>query len=306
MPSASDPSYCPYDVSDSASEFGLISDTVASRFGAMHVLRRPARTGDEATLMLHGVGATWTTWTPLLRAAGGLPGRDVVLVDLPGFGASENRLGHLASLDVAATLGEVITTLGYRRARLVGHSMGGLLALDMVARPQQLDVSSLHLAAGSGFAIIAAVNQPLRSFLTAPLPSSLFWGQYVVGRSRLGRSAVVALQRRNLLAPLLWALIAHPRRFPPRALAALVAEMAPASFRQAAANIAGYDAPARWAGIEVPVYAAFGARDRFVSGSDRRRLAEVRPQAFATVVADAAHFLHIERPHAVLEALDLP
>ena len=183
--------------------------------------------------------------------------------------------------------------------------MGGLLALDMAARPQALEISSLHLAAGSGFAILRAVNHPWRSLVTAPLPTSLFWTLYAAGRRRSSRAVVATLHRRGLLAPLFWPVIAHPRRFPPRALAALVTEMAPESFRHAAANLGGYDAPARWASIEVPVHAVFGARDRFVDATDRRTLARVKPQADCTVIDDASHFLHIERPHEVLAALKL-
>src|SRR4030095_5302521 len=62
--------YCPYDLSDDPAEFGLVRDRLSTRFGQMLVLRSPERRTDEATLLLHGVGATWTTWTPLLRAAG--------------------------------------------------------------------------------------------------------------------------------------------------------------------------------------------------------------------------------------------
>jgi pimeloyl-ACP methyl ester carboxylesterase len=313
VPSASD--YCPFDLSTDPSEFDLVPERMATRFGKMLVLRRAARGSDEATLLLHGVGARWTTWTPLLRAGAGLSTSDmttsdmttsdIVAVDLPGFGESENKLGHLQSLDVAAELGEVLARLGYTRARLVGHSMGGLLALDMAARPQALEISSLHLAAGSGFAILKAVNHAAMGMLTAPLPTSLFWTLYATGRTRASRSFVGLLHRRGLLPPLFWPVIAHPRRFPPRALAAIVNEMAPESFRHAAANLAGYDAGARWAAITQPVYAAFGAKDRFVDASDRRMLARVRPQATCTVIPDASHFLHIERPAEVITALRL-
>jgi pimeloyl-ACP methyl ester carboxylesterase len=89
------------------------------------------------------------------------------------------------------------------------------------------------------------------------------------------------------------------------AFAALVTEMAPDSFRYAAANLAGYDAASRWASIEVPVHAVFGARDRFVDATDRRTLTRVKPQADCVVIDDASHFLHIERPHEVLAALKL-
>src|SRR5258705_7394614 len=170
-PTASD--YCPYDLSTDPAEFGLVAEHVNTAFGQQLVLRRPHRVGDEATLLLHGVGARWTTWTPLLRAAGGTTDAiqpsgsagpefmdDVVLVDLPGFGKSENLLGHLRSLDVATELGSVLTQLGYRRARLLRHSLGGLLALALAPRPQQLEEYPPDLAPRPRFGHRDAVHPP--------------------------------------------------------------------------------------------------------------------------------------------------
>ena len=165
--------------------------------------------------------------------------------------------------------------------------------------------TALRALVDDGFAILKAVNHPWAGLLTAPLPTSLFWTLYATGRLRLSRSLVHFLQGRGLLGPLFRPVIAHPRRFPPLAMAALAAEMAPEPFRLAAANLSGYDAASRWAAITVPVYAAFGAKDRFVDATDRRALAAVRPEAICTVIPDAAHFLHVERPHAALTALHL-
>src|SRR4030095_4619903 len=67
VPSASEP-YAPYDISTDPAAFDLVADRVGARVGKMLVLRRPAPSGETATLFLHGVGARWTTWTPLLRA----------------------------------------------------------------------------------------------------------------------------------------------------------------------------------------------------------------------------------------------
>src|SRR2546423_3740257 len=98
--------YCPFDIDNNPAALGLIADTADTPFGKMYVARTPVRTNDTATFFLHGVGSSWTTWSPLLRAAQarGTPPTDVILVDLPGFGRSENRLDHLESLQVAAAL----------------------------------------------------------------------------------------------------------------------------------------------------------------------------------------------------------
>jgi pimeloyl-ACP methyl ester carboxylesterase len=298
--------YCPYDIETDPATFGLTGDVIDTRFGDMFVVRSPERTADQATFFLHGVGSSWTTWTPLLRAAlerGQLPG-DLILVDLPGFGRSENTLDHLNSLQVAACLGEIIKDYGYGRARLVGHSMGGLLALDMAARPQ-LEISSLHLASGAAFAIVDAVNNPFASLFRTPAADILFWSQYALALTGGGQRLAGLSNRLHLLSPALRGLLAHPSRIRASVLDALVTELRPRSFRHAARNIFGYDAQERWCSLGCPVYTAFGGRDWLVPARDRVTLATVYPNARITVIDDAAHFLHIERPHSALTALGL-
>src|SRR5205814_7092374 len=89
--------YAPFDLELDPNVFGLVGDVVETQFGNMRVVRSATRESDSVTLFIHGMGSSWTTWTPLLTAAHEL-GRlatDVVLVDLPGFGRSENRLNRL-------------------------------------------------------------------------------------------------------------------------------------------------------------------------------------------------------------------
>ena len=65
----------------------------------------------------------------------------------------------------------------------------------------------------------------------------------------------------------------------------------------------GYDADARWSGIECEVRATKGDRDVFVTRGDLDRLALVVPRVVTTVIADCGHFGNVERPHEVLRAL---
>jgi pimeloyl-ACP methyl ester carboxylesterase len=81
--------------------------------------------------------------------------------------------------------------------------------------------------------------------------------------------------------------------------------MRPRSFRYATANVYGYDAHARWQKIDCSVHAVFGARDRLVPATEGLRLTNVCPAAHASVVDDAAHFLHIERPYELTRGLGL-
>lgn len=85
-------------------------------------------------VLLHGIGSGWQCWEPVLPA---LAERfDVIALDLPGFGASppfpdRSRYGVTALADAAE---ELWTGLGVRDPYVIGHSMGGLVALELSRR----------------------------------------------------------------------------------------------------------------------------------------------------------------------------
>ncbi|WP_328314119.1 alpha/beta fold hydrolase [Streptomyces sp. NBC_00442] len=85
----------------------------------------------EPLLLLHGIGHHLQAWDPVfdLLAAD----RDVIAVDLPGFGASPG-LPDGVSYDLAGVvpvLGALCEALGIDRPHVAGNSLGGLLALEL-------------------------------------------------------------------------------------------------------------------------------------------------------------------------------
>jgi pimeloyl-ACP methyl ester carboxylesterase len=257
------------------------------------------------TLFLHGVGGTWAVWTPLLEVAAtlGLDLGDVLLVDLPGFGASENRHGHLGAEAIGPLLRGLARDLGWSEIRLVGHSMGGFLALDMASR-RPPDISSVYVVSGAYFSIVDTVQRPLRSLVTSP-SSALAYGQ-LVALAKAGAAGTVlleALDRSRLLPLFLRGLFAHPYELPRGVVSYLARSAAPASFLLAAQNADGYHAAARWRQIQVPLRATFGAGDRLVPPTDMMRLERAVPHAITACLPDVAHFGLIERPDLVASFL---
>ncbi|MCU1515809.1 MAG: alpha/beta hydrolase, partial [Pseudarthrobacter sp.] len=90
--------------------------------------RRGSPASGIAEVYLHGAAGSWTTFQPLLSGAAA---RDRVLVDLPGWGESTigTRMEHFGIDAMTRAVVEVLAVLGYPRWHLVGHSMGGFLAL---------------------------------------------------------------------------------------------------------------------------------------------------------------------------------
>jgi 3-oxoadipate enol-lactonase len=87
--------------------------------------------GGDAVLLIHGLGGTSNTWTPLMPA---FQRFTTVRFDLPGSGHSHRVEGPLSiERFVAATL-RVLASAGRERAHVAGHSMGCIVATHLAAR----------------------------------------------------------------------------------------------------------------------------------------------------------------------------
>ncbi|MFK3732940.1 alpha/beta fold hydrolase [Streptomyces sp. NPDC088090] len=85
----------------------------------------------EPLLLLHGIGHHWQAWEPVLDVLAAE--RDVIAVDLPGFGASDGLPPDCAYdlATVVPVLTAFCTALGAERPHVAGNSLGGLLALRL-------------------------------------------------------------------------------------------------------------------------------------------------------------------------------
>lgn len=300
-------SYCPFDLETDPETLDLVTKHVETHYGSVAVRVSRQRTSDTATLYIHGVGADWATWTPLIRAEAenSLKTHDQIFIDMPGFGDSENKLGSLEIADVGATFLSVVSQLGYSRVRVVGHSMGGFLTLDMASRyPEQIE--SIHLIAGPYFSILRSIQRPFLSFGRTPAVSLAFGTQYALARTGNFEVALVRLAYRlKVFRFLLYPYASHPFLLRESVVKALCDQINPHGFVHTAVNGYGYDAAKQWAKVECSIWAVFGDRDRMVPRRDMLELIKYQPRAHCRTVEDAGHLLHIEHPTEVLRELGL-
>ena len=92
------------------------------------------RRGEGPPLVLiHGLGGSLVNWEPVLDLVAAE--RDVIAVDLPGFGRSDPLPGGMRHS--AVEMGRAITAhcaeLGVERPHLAGNSLGAWVALEMAA-----------------------------------------------------------------------------------------------------------------------------------------------------------------------------
>lgn len=234
-----------------------------------------------AVLFLHGAGFDRTVWRLQTRWFAH-HGRSVLAVDLPGHGWSDGLA--LSSIAVMAEwTAALIEAAGLEKAALVGHSMGGLVALETAARfPDK--VRALGLC---GVAAEMPVHPEMLDSAKADTPKvqelMTFWG---IGN---------ALHKGGMVSPGLWL-----RR---ESLAVLSANKAGVIHADLAACNAYKDAPVRAAAVKCPTVLVLGDGDLMTPAAKAKPLAAAIAGSRTVVIANSGHFMIVERPDESLEAL---
>ena len=299
--------YAPFALSTDPADFGLVTTTLSRPAGRVLARHVPERSGERATVFLHGAAGSWTTWTPMLSSAraAGIRIVDPVLLDLPGWGDATPHPGDEAlTIDAVCDLvHDLALELGYTEWDLVGHSLGGFIALHLAAiRPGS--VRSVSLVSGTTYAVIESVGDPVRGLRELPgFTLLLFFFRLMAPVQPFALLALGGLRRIGLLRLASFPLFRHLARIDRSVIDALSVELRPRSFVTAAEVARGYDADSSWSRIVCPVVAVRGDRDVFVADDDYARLTRVVPGLSHSVLADCGHFGNVERPAQALRAL---
>lgn len=83
----------------------------------------------EPLVLIHGVGHRRQAWSPVIPLL--TPYRDVITVDLPGFGESAPHESGYGVESAVAMFGRLFGELGLTRPHVAGNSLGGLLSLAL-------------------------------------------------------------------------------------------------------------------------------------------------------------------------------
>ncbi|MFE1234918.1 alpha/beta fold hydrolase [Streptomyces sp. NPDC058745] len=228
-----------------------ISFPIASPGGTRTVSVAYERRGaGTPLLLLHGIGHHWQAWEPVLDVLAAE--RDVVAVDLPGFGASPalpERHAHGLSA-VVPVLGAFCEAVGIERPHVAGNSLGGLLALELGREKLARSVTALSPAGfwseGERRYAFGTLRAMRAAALSMPVPLI-----ERLSRSAVGRTALTST------------IYARPGRRSPEAVVAETLALREATgFRQTLEAGRGVlfadDVPA------VPVTIAWGTRDRLL------------------------------------------
>jgi pimeloyl-ACP methyl ester carboxylesterase len=195
-------------------------------------------------LLIHGIAGNCQNWREVIEP---LAHRHTVIVpDLPGHGVSEPGGGDYSIAALAAGLRDLLFVLGHERATVVGHSLGGGVAMQLGYQFPEM-VERLVLVSSGGLG--PEVSPVLRA---AALPGA---DLFIAATADLGQRVGSTLGRG------LTAIGLRPS----------------ADIAEIARGYASLSDPTRRAAFLGTLHAVVGTRGQRVDASDRLYLAEAVP-----------------------------
>lgn len=251
--------------------------------------------GKVPLVCVHGAGMSSVVFMDVVRRLP--PVRRVIAPDLPGHGQSEPADGEAARLAAYGdTLAALTASLGVERAVLLGHSMGGAVALlSALKRPE--NVAGLVLL---NCAAALPVSAELLDLLSRTLPSPDAGPEEPARADRAARATWVD-RMPDELADLCFS-PATPREVRERWQAVLLS----ASRETVLADFVacgGFDVRERLSALRVPTLLIGGTDDLLVSPRQLQATAARIAGAKLHLVPDTAHLTHLEQPDTFMELL---
>jgi pimeloyl-ACP methyl ester carboxylesterase len=246
-------------------------------------------------VVLPGLSADWRALAPQIRTLRRL-GWTVHVVDLPGFALHPSlRPADATVVQLADYVARVIEELSIPRALVLGHSLGGGVALHLALRRPEL-VSGLVLIAPAALGVslhwiykLYCIPMLGRALLRPSVLSASTIRRFLVGSGRRSDGRFVAR------------LVRHGAGYRSRALSAraIIWANQPRRWHKARAFLPGGEQlgiriDGRLAELsKVPTLVLWGDEDRVISAADARRCKEL-PLAKVQIARGVGHSLPLE------------
>ena len=250
-------------------------------------------------LLLHGLMSASGIWVHQLTD---LAGRHrVVAVDLRGHGRSSVGAEGTGILRMAEDVRRVMEELDLRRALVVGHSMGGMVALrvvhDLPAADRRRRVDGLAVVSSAAGPFLSAPGSTTASRVVLPA-----WSQLVLAADRIGMWSRPVRDLRWWATRLSFGAEANPAQV--RFTEELSRPVSASTFAGLLPDLVAFDLSGGLADIEVPVLVVVGSRDRLTPPRYARAMAGALPQAQLVELPRCGHTPMLERRHEFSRLLD--
>jgi pimeloyl-ACP methyl ester carboxylesterase len=249
-----------------------------------------------ALLLIHGMAGTFENWRsviePLARH------HTVIAPDLPGHGLSAGGPGDYSLGNLASGLRDLLLVLGHERATLVGHSLGGGIAMQFSYQFPEL-VERLVLVSSGGLGL--EVSPVLRA---AALPGAdLFIAATATAGQKIGGAVGRGLSKVGMkpaadVAEVArgYGSLAEPDRR--KAFLATLRSVVGTEGQRVSATDRFYLAEA------VPVLIVWGARDPIIPVSHGEDAHRALPGSRLEIFDGVGHLPQIEQPSRFITVLE--
>jgi pimeloyl-ACP methyl ester carboxylesterase len=252
-----------------------------------------------ALLLLHGIGNNCQTWAGVIDRLA--ENHTVIAPDLLGHGASDKPRGDYSIAAYANGMRDLLTVLGIERATVVGHSLGGGIALQFAYQfPERCERLALvgsgglgpELSAGLRAATLPGAELVLTALtgISGPLRSG-FRALEVIGR--LG-----GWQRLHDVAQAGDALLGLKDIEARRAFLRTLRGVVDARGQAVTAIDRLYLADA------IPMLVVWGGRDPIVPAEHAETVRRLVPSARVEVFAQSGHWPHLDEPDRFARVLE--
>ncbi len=243
--------------------------------------------GQRAVVLLHGVGGGREAWGDSLSGTGSAlaeAGFSAVAFDLPGYGESP-LIEPYTMASLAAAVAAAIDALGLAPCALVGHSMGGMVAQELMALvPPRIAALVLSGTSASFGKPGGAWQSEFLAQRLAPLDAGA------------GMAALAPGLALGMASP------SAPHDAVARA-AILMSGVPEATYRLALQAIVGFDRRELLADLRLPVLCLAGEHDRNAPPVLMQQMASRIPGAEYQCLAGVGHLANMEAPALFNRAL---
>jgi pimeloyl-ACP methyl ester carboxylesterase len=250
-----------------------------------------------ALLLLHGLGCDHTTWEPVIRSLA--KKYTVIAPDLLGHGASAKPRADYSVGGYANGMRDLLTVLNVDKVTVVGHSLGGGVAMQFAYQfPERTERMILVAPGGLGPEVtpmIRAVSLPGFKFAMAMLT--------VPGVRHLGMAGMRALSRTGMALthdldevaeiydsfkdPGARAAISHVVRAVVDVRGQIVTMVDRAYLTQ-----------------EMPMLVVWGTEDKVIPVEHADRVMVIAPGAHVEVLGNSGHFPHKDHPERFVKIVN--
>jgi pimeloyl-ACP methyl ester carboxylesterase len=236
-----------------------------------------------AVLLLQGGGATHDEWSRLLPLVA--RGRRVIAPDLPGFGQTGRPREGYVRTTLARAIVELMKALGEERLAVVGHGLGGFLAVELAAA-WPYTVSRL--------ALISPVVGGLDDAARATTVEEAMAERQLYGDGSVAHAIEASGQ--FFRSP-------EARQWYGQSLGAHAGQSDPAAVRELLVNAGQVNDGLMLQAFRCPTLIVRPALDPTFARARAERVAQLVPLGRFVELPDVGHFAPVERPEALAAVL---